>query len=62
VTKPPPITPKNNHLKDTIMAVREALSQWEGISSTVETDQEAFRKKTRELLIKLSEQIQALDL
>lgn len=53
---------KSLPLQETIKSLEQAMGEWEAISSSVETEADEFRKKTKELIVKLNEQIKALDL
>ena len=53
---------KSPQLQDTLLGLQKAFSEWESIPNQVGPEVEDIRKKTRELVKKLSEQIKALDL
>jgi hypothetical protein len=55
--------PTDSHpLTETLENLRLAFSQWDAIPDGAESEADKIKKKTKELLIKLSEQIKALDL
>jgi len=49
-------------LADTLKNLKLALSKWEKIPGDDESEIDTIRKKTRELVKKLNDQIKALDL
>jgi hypothetical protein len=55
-------TEPNSVLKETLKHIQVALDEWDKIPDSAESETEVFRKKTRDLLIKLNEQIKALNL
>ena len=53
---------KTGPLQDTLRNLQDALSEWDQIPDGAESEIDRFRRKTRELLEQLNNQIKALDL
>jgi hypothetical protein len=53
---------ERKHLEETIHHLQEALDDWNKIPDDAECEMDAFKRKTRELLNLLSNQIRDLDL
>jgi ElaB/YqjD/DUF883 family membrane-anchored ribosome-binding protein len=54
--------PTNTHLQNTIVDLQEALAHWDQIEEHSDPEAEEFRKRTRELLDKLKDQLNELSL
>ena len=55
-------TPKNSHLQSTLDSLTKALADWDQIDDHTQNEAEEFRKKTRDLIEKLKNQIDDLGL
>lgn len=53
---------KGQQLQDTLLTLQDALSDWDKIPDKGDSEMDEFKKKTQELLRKLTEQIEALGL
>lgn len=53
---------KGLQLQNTLQDLQKALSEWESIPASVEPEFQDIRKKTRDLVEKLKEQIKELEL
>jgi hypothetical protein len=51
-----------DQLKQTLTSLQEALGEWDNIPDDAECEMDAFKRKTREILRVLSDQIKELDL